>query len=714
MECCNRHNGPFKVALLGAGYIAPFHAEMLRLLNQTELVAICDKNLLRAENIAKQFNVDRVFSSLDHMLEEENLDVVHVLLPPNLHHSTTLKILNKGIHVFLEKPMGVNVAECSDIVRKAEAKNLKVGVNHNFLFYPVYEQLRQSLRDGELGRPNHITVNWLRAFELLDGGTMNEWAFNNPKNIFYEIGSHLAAWVLDLLGEPERLSVETSDPYKTHTEDILDRRWLINGYKGNTCVQVRFSVKKGFEDVSLEVRGLSGKARADINQDTFILDRHTKYNLDLDRFLINVRDSFSIVTHAFRSLTYYLLSLFRLSSYSTPYRTSFYKSISTFYTSLNSNTPLDVRHTPEFGRRVVAFCERVAGEVKSPVLNPVPMKDQRRVREKPEILILGGTGFIGKALTRLLISKGKSIRLLVRSPNKIDRDIPPNQIEVVQGDLTNSNDLEKAIKGTRYVYHLARAHVFAWEDYVREDIEVTQQIADQCIKEEVEQFIYTGTIDSYYSGKKDITITEKGLLDEKIHTRNYYAQAKAASENILRSKELNNGMSVTILRPGIVLGRGASPFHWGVGFWHYGSSVCQLWGSGTNPLPLVLVQDVAEVLELVLGNEEAFGESFSVVDGPCLSALEYVQELQKVLKSKIEVLPTPIFRFYITGLFKALLKRALGRADPRIPSYRDWKSRSQLSLYDCTKIRQLGWKPTGNREKIIELGIRLPAEDYLK
>jgi len=53
-----------------------------------------------------------------------------------------------------------------------------------------------------------------------------------------------------------------------------------------------------------------------------------------------------------------------------------------------------------------------------------------------------------------------------------------------------------------------------------------------------------------------------------------------------------HGLPLVIVRPGIVIGRGGSPFHWGVGMW-WNDAVCQIWGAGTNKLALVLVEDVA-------------------------------------------------------------------------------------------------------------------------
>ena len=81
--------------------------------------------------------------------------------------------------------------------------------------------------------------------------------------------------------------------------------------------------------------------------------------------------------------------------------------------------------------------------------------------------------------------------------------------------------------------------------------------------------------------------------------RNYYARAKALSEQVLMELHREQGLPVVIFRPGIVIGRGGSPLHWGIGMWSF-DAVCQLWGRGTTPLPLVLVEDVASALVAAL------------------------------------------------------------------------------------------------------------------
>ena len=72
------------------------------------------------------------------------------------------------------------------------------------------------------------------------------------------------------------------------------------------------------------------------------------------------------------------------------------------------------------------------------------------------------------------------------------------------------------------------------------------------------------------------------------------------------------GLPLVIVRPGIVIGRGGSPFHWGVGMWWH-DAVCQIWGQGNNKLPLVLVEDVARGLIAAMDTPGIEGRDFNLV-----------------------------------------------------------------------------------------------------
>jgi nucleoside-diphosphate-sugar epimerase len=269
------------------------------------------------------------------------------------------------------------------------------------------------------------------------------------------------------------------------------------------------------------------------------------------------------------------------------------------------------------------------------------------------------------------------------------------------------------MEGIRLVYHLVVTHGKTWSEYLRNDVEITRRIGEDCLKAGVGRLVYTGTIDSYYNGRAGETITEETPLDPKLDRRNKYARAKAAGERALMELHRDRGLPVVIARPALVVGRGGSPFHVGVAKWPY-ESLCQLWGEGNHPLPFVLVEDLAAALVAAGRAPGIDGQAFNLSGPHLLSAREYAAELGRAAGARFRVLPSRAWKFYAGDLLKWAVKQAVRHPERPFPSYRDWDSRSQRARYDCSKAaRLLGWKPTGDRADLIRRGIDEPAAEFL-
>jgi nucleoside-diphosphate-sugar epimerase/predicted dehydrogenase len=335
--------------------------------------------------------------------------------------------------------------------------------------------------------------------------------------------------------------------------------------------------------------------------------------------------------------------------------------------------------------------------------------------EAPRILVLGGTGFIGKELLRQLIDASHTVRVLVRSVAGIPSESRASgKLECVAGDIANRQDLLRAMEGIEIVFHLARAHVKSWADYQELEIEATRRVGECALASGVKRLVYTGTIDSYYCGRTAGTVTEATPLDPRIKRRNLYARAKAESEAILMRMHREQGLPVVIVRPGIVIGRGGNPFHWGVGMW-WNDAVCQTWGDGNHKLALVLVEDVAAGLIAAMETPAIEGRSFNLVGEPLLTAQEYLDALDGAGGMKIQRHTTPIARFYLLDMMKWLVKVAVHHPERQMPSYRDWESRTGHAVFDCSSAKKtLGWKPVSDRDELVRRGIGEPLEEYCR
>ncbi len=112
-----------RVALIGCGNIAQNHISTLKSLSDIEICAICDVNIKKAESIKARFSLDsRIYTDYGELLENERIDAVHIATPHHLHASMAIAALEKGVNVFLEKPLCITLDEIRAL-KEAESKS---------------------------------------------------------------------------------------------------------------------------------------------------------------------------------------------------------------------------------------------------------------------------------------------------------------------------------------------------------------------------------------------------------------------------------------------------------------------------------------------------------------------------------------------------------------------------------------------------------------
>ena len=185
------------------------------------------------------------------------------------------------------------------------------------------------------------------------------------------------------------------------------------------------------------------------------------------------------------------------------------------------------------------------------------------------------------------------------------------------------------------------------------------------------------------------------------------------SEELLKGLA-DRGLPVIIFRPGIVVGCGTPASHWGVGKWASDTSVT-FWGKGTNGLPFVIVEDVADAMVAVLDREDLAGESFNLVTNSGLSARDYAAAIEAETRIGLVTRPVSIAHYFAGDVIKNLVKYAIGHHKKRRPSYRDWASRSQRASYSYAKAKAMfGWKPAETRDEILGTGCSADGEELLQ
>ena len=186
-----------KTGVIGIGFIGPAHIEALSRLRFVDVAAIANVNLDVAKTKAEQLNIKKVYSNYKDMLSDSDIEVVHICTPNNLHYSMTKDSLLAGKHVILEKPFAMNSKEGKELVELSTKIKLVTAIHFNIRFYPLIQEAREMIKNGELGEILAINgsyqQDWL--FYPTDYNWRLEPEFSGDSRAVADIGSH---W-LDLI-----------------------------------------------------------------------------------------------------------------------------------------------------------------------------------------------------------------------------------------------------------------------------------------------------------------------------------------------------------------------------------------------------------------------------------------------------------------------------------------------------------------------------------
>jgi UDP-N-acetylglucosamine 3-dehydrogenase len=139
-----------RAAVVGVGSMGNHHARVYRELNGVELVGVVDSNPDTAQRVGLRHNV-HYFSNMETMLDSCNPDVVSLAAPTSLHYELGTKIIERGIHLLVEKPIAASVEEGEKLVQLAEAHGVVLAVGHIERFNPAVMTLARKLEEGMAG-----------------------------------------------------------------------------------------------------------------------------------------------------------------------------------------------------------------------------------------------------------------------------------------------------------------------------------------------------------------------------------------------------------------------------------------------------------------------------------------------------------------------------------------------------------------------------------
>ena len=252
---------------------------------------------------------------------------------------------------------------------------------------------------------------------------------------------------------------------------------------------------------------------------------------------------------------------------------------------------------------------------------------------KPTVLITGGNGFIGRALTDRLLHEGYNVRVVTRH---IPKQQPANpSVTLVQADYQNTASLQKVMEGCIGVFHLAAAIFgFNYNDFKRANIDVTTHVIDAVNKTlSITTYVQVSSLAaSGYAPDKDHPRTEE-MVPAPVSD---YGITKQAAEEVLK-KNIRPGVKWTIVRPPIVYGKNDS-----------GVSKIALWvkrglmvnTSGNGYFSFVHVSDLVEALYQAFVRKDTGGETYFITEEQTYSWDYFITEMAQAMNVKKPFMPS--------------------------------------------------------------------------
>ena len=287
-----------RVAIVGCGKIADQHVEAIRRIPGSTIVALCDLEPLMARQLGERFGVSECFSDLHEMLRCSSPDVVHITTPPQSHYSVARECLDRGAHVYIEKPFTVTAGEADALIQLANRRSLSVTAGHNLQFTPEMLEMRRLTKESFLGgKPVHLESYF--SYDLGDTtyakgllGNQNHWVRKLPGMLLHNIISHGVAKLAEFLDDDliDIIAVAYQSPRlkSQDGEQILDElRVLVRDKKGTTGSFCFSTQLKGLNQ--LRLYGPAGSLIVDHSSGTVIRNKHKSDKSYLTYFLPPLR-----------------------------------------------------------------------------------------------------------------------------------------------------------------------------------------------------------------------------------------------------------------------------------------------------------------------------------------------------------------------------------------------------------------------------------------
>jgi predicted dehydrogenase len=180
-----------KAAVIGAGYWGPNLIRNFLQIDEIDGVIACDRDDARLGRMRKQFHGIETAADYKDVISRDDVDIIVIATPVSTHHEIAKAALLAGKHCFIEKPMTSSSAEAEELIRLADERNLKLFVDHTFIYTGAVRKMKEIITSGRLG-----------DIYYFDSVRINLGLFQHDVNVIWDLAPHDLSIMDFLLDKP--------------------------------------------------------------------------------------------------------------------------------------------------------------------------------------------------------------------------------------------------------------------------------------------------------------------------------------------------------------------------------------------------------------------------------------------------------------------------------------------------------------------------------
>lgn len=193
-----------KYAVVGAGGFGSLHIKTLSLISNVEIVAVCDVHRDKAEKVAEEFGIKGVYSDVDKMLANEDIDIVTVATGDKAHKESTVKALRAGKNVLCEKPMSLHVEDCKEMIKAADESGKLLMVGQICRYTPAFIEAKRLVDEGCIGELFYVESEYAHDYAHIPG--TDNWRVDPDRDPIIGGACHAIDLLRWIAGDPSEVS----------------------------------------------------------------------------------------------------------------------------------------------------------------------------------------------------------------------------------------------------------------------------------------------------------------------------------------------------------------------------------------------------------------------------------------------------------------------------------------------------------------------------